>query len=98
MGRWPASRYSVRCQDDAHTFRSETQVRALLRDDQGDREPDMEPAVLSGEAPSFVSQLSGSIRRPSQILAAAVRGTPLDVSTRHLYPRCSRLFWPDCRP
>ena len=46
----------------------------------------MEPAVLSGEAPSFVSQVSGSIRRPSQILAAAVRKTSLDVSLRPSHP------------
>ena len=46
---------------------------------QGDREADMEPAVLSGAAPTLVSQLSGSIRRPSQILATALRKTSLDV-------------------
>ena len=39
----------------------------------------MEPAVLSGAAPTLVSQLSGSIRRPSQILATALRKTSLDV-------------------
>ncbi len=39
----------------------------------------MEPAVLSGVAPTLVSQLSGSIRRPSQILASALRKTSLDV-------------------
>jgi len=40
----------------------------------------MEPAVLSGTAPRLVSQLSDSIRRPSQILASALRQTSLDVS------------------
>ena len=49
----------------------------------------MEPAVLSGEAPSFVSQLSGSIRRPSQLLAAAARKASLDVRPWRFCPDCA---------